>query len=118
MARGDQVVVEPRSIRISLAGPKDKEREARGQLEFLLYREFRDCPYFDRSGLAAKMARDITLATPYQVTKVRKEIVVNIVSVSLFYRNPPGPWKWWMRVRNGMNTIVPGSDARGEPELL
>jgi hypothetical protein len=118
MARGDNVVVEPRSIKIAMAGPAEKEREARGQLEFLLYRELRECPYFDRSGLAAKFAREIQLATPYQTTKVRKEIVLKIVSVSMFYRNPPGPWKWWVRIRNGANTIRPGSDARGEPELL
>lgn len=107
-----------RNIRIALGGPPEREAEARGLLRLMIYRELRECDYFHRSMLDDKFARDIETRTPYVPTKVRKDIVVNIKSISIFYRNPPRGWQWWARIRDGINTITMGSSAEGEPELL
>lgn len=116
-ARGT-VQIKTQGIRISLAGPPGKESQARGLLEFKLWTELRTaCPfYFTQSGMTARFSQNIARKVPYQAWKdpKRKNIVANIRTLDLFYRNPPGGWRWWVKIRNDVNEMIAGTSATWE----
>ncbi len=98
---------------IVLGGPEGSEDEARKELEEILYTYLSECYYLDDSMRAAKYASDLASKVPYQV---KGKHVVMMVNLDVFYRNPPGPTKWWVRIRtdnngNITNTISPGTRA-------
>lgn len=86
---------------IVIGGPAELEKLARQQLEEVLYDAFSKCYYLDDSMRAAKYAEEITNKVPYQVKG--KELVF-FINLDVTYKNPPGPWKWWARIRTDSNT--------------
>jgi len=98
---------------IVLGGPANKEYEARQQLEEILYNYLSECYYLDDSMRAAKYAEDLAAKIPYQI---KGNQILVFINLDVYYRNPPGPLKWWIRVRtdnngNITNTIKPGTIA-------
>lgn len=102
---------------ILLVGPKSRESEARLELEEVLYEIFSRCYYLDQSQRAAHWAERIAADVPYRQAKrgsARADQIRVYVSLDVGYRNPPGPWKWWARIRTDRagtieNTIEIGS---------
>jgi hypothetical protein len=101
---------------ILLVGPKSREYEARLELEEKLYEILRECRYLDYSQRAQYWAERIAEETPYRQARrgsPRADEIRVYVSLDVLYRNHPGPWKWWARIRtdrNGTidNTVSPG----------
>lgn len=96
---------------IVLGGPANAEEQARQELEELLYGFLSECYYLDDSMRAAKYAEVIASKVPYQI---KGKEIITFVNIDVLYRNPPGPFKWWIRVRtdnNGVisNTVKPGT---------
>ena len=96
---------------IVLGGPAHYEAEARQQLEELLYTYLSECYYLDDSMRAAKYAEDLAAKVPYQI---KGNHIMMFINLDILYRNPPGPFKWWVRIRtdnngNIANTVRPGT---------
>ncbi len=94
-----------------LGGPAHLEDDARQNLEEILYTFFSECYYLDDSMRAAKYAEDIARKVPYQI---KGKEVITFIHLDVMYQNPPGPIKWWARIRTNnsgqiSNTIKPGT---------
>jgi len=108
MAKGGNhhLNIEAVNIVIAMAGPAESEFEARQKLYDIIYGALSECEYLSANLMDDYMANKIVYGTgssrgvPYQVTKRRKEIFVDIRSLDVFYRNPPSHWKWWTKIRN------------------
>lgn len=102
---------------ILLVGPPHKEDIARVQLQETIYEILRECEYLDDSQRAAYWAEKLESETPYQHSKRGSKYANAVriyVSVDIMYSNPPGPWKWWARIRTDRtgeieNTVSPGA---------
>jgi hypothetical protein len=109
------------SHKIILGGPAHLEQSARARLARVLYEGvaegyegagwdgLSECYYLDDSGRAAHYADEIAAEVPYQVRGRR--IVVRVVELDVTYKNPPGPMKWWARIRDGVQTIEAGDEV-------
>lgn len=98
--------------KIALAGPADRENEARLQLYDVIYGILSECLYFNANLMDDWIATEIAYRkAKYQVTKVRKDIFVDVKSLNVLYRNPPSHWKVWAKIINNINTAPMGSRA-------
>lgn len=106
------------SGKILIGGPRRLETEIRERLEDKIRRKLEECDVFAASGLAAEYAFKIAWGVTYQQRDrarskrtgrfVKVEPVIKILELDVIYRNPPKSDKWWVRLRNGKNTIEPG----------
>jgi len=106
--------------KILIGGPSAIESEMREKLEEYLRNLLEECNVFAASGLAAEYAFRIAWGVTYQVRErrgardsrgrfVKVEPVIRVRELDVIYRNPPKDDKWWVRIRDGENTIVPGA---------
>lgn len=111
MAKGGNhsLEIEASNIVIAMAGPAEKEFEARQKLYEIIFGALSECEYLSANLMDDYMANKIVYGigdakeVPYQITKKRKDIFVDVRSLDVFYRNRPSHWKWWIRIRNNKN---------------
>ena len=98
--------------KIAIAGPAERESEARLKLYDIIYDILSECLYFNSTLMDDWVASEIAYRkTKYQVTRIRKDIFVDVKSLNVLYRNPPSHWKIWAKIRNNVNTASMGSRA-------
>lgn len=89
-----------------MAGPEDRESEARLKLYNIIYDALSECLYFNSTLMDDWLATEIAYrVAKYQVTKVRKDVFVNVKSLNVLYRNPPSYWKIWAKIRENSPTF-------------
>jgi hypothetical protein len=101
--------------KIAIAGPADKESEARLKLYNIIYDILSECLYFNSTLMDDWVASEIAYRKAvYQKTKARKDIFVNVKSLNVLYRNPPSYWKIWAKIVDNKNVASMGSKASFE----
>lgn len=93
---------------IEMIGPASLEQQTRAKLRARLDGELSECDLFASSGWAERIAEKIASESHYVAKPSRKVATLHIRQLVVEYRNPPGPWKYWILIENDRSIDVMG----------